>query len=352
MLSSFRTDSSLKGIVLALAILSVAGCELPEETIDSGFGIARDCGVGSLEDAANLRTLSDDCKMALLELLPELEDNLANALVPLGYETLDGKSVLFFAAADAEGLPLPTDKTQITRVTAISADAETVLDTAQYALNRLREYPGRKIAVSAIVDYSGSMSDSDLTDTAEIYHDIFDALETASSFVANVLFFSDSVNEMQPFTTDATLIQQALQPDVDYERKTTAFFDAIGTGLTGLADRDEPIRLLVVATDGRENASQTYTQKDALYNLAREQRIPVIILGALLADLPLLREMAKETNGIFMYNRLFLYLKRDFSRLSAILAETIALELHEQQQEWERIRIEVNGKRIELPLNR
>ena len=65
MLSSFRTDSSLKGIVLALAILGVAGCELPEETIDSSFGIARDCGVGSLGDAANLRTLSDDCKMAL-----------------------------------------------------------------------------------------------------------------------------------------------------------------------------------------------------------------------------------------------------------------------------------------------
>ena len=52
-----------------------------------------------------------------------------------------------------------------------------------------------------------------------------------------------------------------------------------------------------------------------------------------------------------MYNRLFPYLKRDFSRLSAILAETIALQLHQQEQEWERIRIEGNGKRIELPLS-
>ena len=108
----------------------------------------------------------------------------------------------------------------------------------------------------------------------------------------------------------------------------------------------------MVATDGRENASQTYTQKDVLDNLAREQRIPMIILGALLADLPLMREVAKETNGIFMYNRLFLYLERDFSRLSAILVETIALELHEQQQESERICIKANDKRIELPPNR
>jgi len=352
MLSFFQTSPSLKEIVFALSLLGLAGCKLAEETIDSGIGLVRDCGVDSLEDVANLRTLSDECKMALIELLPEFEDNLANALVPLGNKTFDGKSVLFFAAANSDGSPLTTEKAQLIKVTAISAEAETVLDTTQYALKKLREYSGHNIAVSAIVDYSGSMNDADLADAAEIYHDLFSALQATSSFEANVLFFSDSVSEIQTFTDDATIIQQALQVDIDYERGGTALFDAIGTGLTGLADRDEPIRLLVIATDGLENASQVYTQKDALYKLAREQRIPVIILGALLADLPLLRKMAKETNGVFMYNRLFLYLKRDISRLSTILAESIALELRQQEEEWERIRIEANDKRIELPLLR
>ena len=79
-------------------------------------------------------------------------------------------------------------------------------------------------------------------------------------------------------------------------------------------------------------------------------RIQIIILGALLAELSLLRQMAKETNGIFMYSRMFLHMKSDFARLRHTLAESIALELQEQKEEWERIRIEAGSESIEWPL--
>ena len=60
--------------------------------------------------------------------------------------------------------------------------------------------------------------------------------------------------------------------------------------------------------------------------------------------------MADETNGIFMYSRMFLHMKSDFARLRQTLAESIALELQEQKEEWERIRIEAGGESIEWPL--
>ena len=350
MLSILQSRLCVKKIVFALYVLGLAGCQMAEDAVDSGIGLARDCGVDNLEDVASLRTISDDCKMALLELLPDFEDNLSGALVPLGSETFEGKPVVFFAAANAEGLPLTLDEAEQLKVTAISEDAETVLDASQYVLKKLSDFPGRTIAVSAIVDYSGSMSNGDLADAAEIYQDLFSALQLTSMFEANVLFFSDSVSEIQPFTDDAAVIKQALEVNTDYERGYTALYDAVGTGLTGLAARDVPIRLLVLATDGLENASETYTRKNELYTIAREQRIPVIILGALFADLRFLRQMADETNGIFMYSRMFLHMKSDFARLRQTLAESIALELQEQKEEWERIRIEAGGESMEWPL--
>ena len=43
--------------------------------------------------------------MALLELLPDYEDNLFGALVPLGTETFNGKSAVFSAVANSDGFP-------------------------------------------------------------------------------------------------------------------------------------------------------------------------------------------------------------------------------------------------------
>ena len=132
MLSILQRRPCVKKIVFALSLLGLAGCQMAEDAVDSGIALARDCGVDNLEDVASLGTISDDCKMALLELLPDFEDNLSGALVPLGSETFDGKPVVFFAAANAEGLPLTLDEAEQLKVTAISEDAETVLDASQY----------------------------------------------------------------------------------------------------------------------------------------------------------------------------------------------------------------------------
>ena len=350
-MSTYRKPGRRFACAAALLLIgALCACIEPEEAVSSATDLLKHCGVDELEDVADLRRISDDCKEALRDLLPDYQDNLAHALVPLGSGIFDDRPVLFFTAADGDRAPLTLSNKTGLRVSALTGTAETVLDTAQFALGKLKDYSGLNIALSAVVDYSGSMSDQDLDDAAEIYTDLFNGLELTSRFEANLLFFSDEVHPIVPFTEDATALRQGLRSDIDFARNYTALYDAIGTGLDLLSTRATPIRLLLVATDGLENASQTYTRKSQLYDLAHQQRIPLIMLGALLSDVPSLRAMARETNGLFIYSPYFLELKQDFFRLRDLLMESAALELRERQAEWESVRIEIKGKQIEWPL--
>ncbi|MBT4976140.1 MAG: VWA domain-containing protein [Gemmatimonadetes bacterium] len=350
-MSEYRKLGRLFACAAALLLIgALYACIEPEEAIGSATDLLKYCGVNELEGVADLRRISDDCKEALRDLLPDYEDNLAHALVPLGSGIFDDRTVLFFTAADGDRNPLTSsDETEL-RVSVLTSTTETVLDTAQFALGKLKDYSGLNIALSAVVDYSGSMSDQDLDDAAEIYTDLFNGLELTSRFEANLLFFSDEVHQIVTFTEDATALRQGLRSNIDFERAGTALYDGIGTGLDMLSARDTPIRLLLVASDGFENHSQIYTKKSQLYELARQQRIPLIMLGALLSDVPSLRAMAKESNGLFIYSPYFLELKQDFLRLRDLLMESAALELRERQAEWESVRIEIKGKQIEWPL--
>ena len=58
-----------------LLIGALCACIEPEETISSATDLLKYCGVNELEDVADLRRISDDCKEALRDLLPDYEDN-------------------------------------------------------------------------------------------------------------------------------------------------------------------------------------------------------------------------------------------------------------------------------------
>ena len=94
-----------------------------------------------------------------------------------------------------------------------------------------------------------------------------------------------------------------------------------------LSNRNSQIKLLIVATDGMENSSTIFTNKTQIFNLAKEKNIPVIILGALFSDLNFMRELASETNGIYIYNKSFLKLKNEINTLIQLLANIQAIEI-------------------------
>jgi hypothetical protein len=113
------------------------------------------------------------------------------------------------------------------------------------------------------------------------------------------IIFSDAVTMKQDFTTDNEALSAALARDTAYERGSTALYDGMGTGATALSGRALPARLLVVATDGLENASTQYT-REQVASAVRDGNMGVVMIGTLFSDLEELSYL-QGPNGVFFY---------------------------------------------------
>ena len=92
-MSEYRKLGRLFACAAALLLIgALYACIEPEEAIGSATDLLKYCGVNELEGVADLRRISDDCKEALRDLLPDYEDNLAHALVPLGSGIFDDRT--------------------------------------------------------------------------------------------------------------------------------------------------------------------------------------------------------------------------------------------------------------------
>jgi hypothetical protein len=81
----------------------------------------------------------------------------------------------------------------------------------------------------------------------------------------------------------------------------------------------------VLAADGRENASKTWMKPEVLEAL-RSERNFIVVLGALLADVDLMRDLA-GTGGVFFYTREFRALADSAEPYCDALANTVQLTL-------------------------
>jgi hypothetical protein len=304
------------------------------------------CQGMSLEQLKQINTISEDCKQAVQSLLPSMENNVTKSFIALGRGLIDGKKEYFFCGADTKGTPLSIVNRAQLSVTGFANNTPTVLDTTEYVLRRLNEFGSTIISLSCVIDYSGSMGNQDLSDAIEVYTDLFSALKLATGFEANIIAFTDSVMKIFDFSADATRLRDNIQMDTTIKRGTTALFDAMGMGLNALSARQTPVRLLIVATDGQENASKKYTNKEQLYSICKAHGIPIIILGALFSDISFMRETAIETGGLYIYNRAFLQIKKDFLQCKDILVNAAAIELQNAHTAWDSLYIEFGGSKI------
>ncbi len=170
------------------------------------------------------------------------------------------------------------------------------------------------MSLAFVTDYSSSMSDADLDKIGEVYASILNDLPEV--YEAEVVNFSRNVKLRRDWTegyTDLSALLAAVQRDDSINRTSTALYDAIGRALErdvsvlggpftegdGLIERCRAIHLLVVHTDGKENASVTYSKAQLLALLESSRTVPVM-LGSLLADTQELKDFAGQ-RGAFVY---------------------------------------------------
>jgi len=345
-----RTAIFLFGCFASLAFYGACNVNtsaLPDAgDIDAGdIGRIEICAGMTLDELSRARTVSDECKALLESYLPRPADNFSDRLMVLGSEERsDGSLRVFIAGADTGGAALDADAFASATVSISDGNGGFVAAQGSFTVTLVADVPDDFMSIGIVNDYSGSMSLADLGVVERIETDLFTVLPPV--YEGEVTLFSTNVSVKQAFTSDESSLLEAVVRDTSFERDLTALYDGMGTGLDSLVERTRPIRILLVSTDGLENSSKMHTKAEIIETVSNEG-IPVIMLGALFADVPELRALAGP-RGVFFYTPLYADLRAEMNRVLDALANTVVVDIAAEDAAERPLRIEVGGTSVEI----
>jgi len=168
--------------------------------------------------------------------------------------------------------------------------------TPQYLVTEVSNVQGEGISVALAMDYSGSM-----------IHVMQTVEKSAKKYIRNmttddrtsIIKFAGEVEVFQEFTSDTTLLNEAIGRDYRYWRGTR-LYDGIYKALQ-LTVEEEGRRAVIAYTDGR-NLAQGGRSKQDIIDYAKDNKIPVFTIG-LGEESPtdVLTEIATKTGGYYTY---------------------------------------------------
>jgi len=157
------------------------------------------------------------------------------------------------------------------------------------------------VAMGVVIDNSGSMRENRDKVNQAVLNLIRAGNPNDQTFVVN--FSTDSYLD-QDFTSNANLLQRALQKVST--KGTTALYDAILASAVHLKNNTRvERRVLLVVTDGRDNASQA-TLREAMRRLQQENGPTLYAIGLLgddlqKSDIAALQSLAGVTGGVAFF---------------------------------------------------
>jgi hypothetical protein len=156
---------------------------------------------------------------------------------------------------------------------------------------------------SLVIDNSASIEPSDQADITNFLTNFIEKLPLAVE--GQIIRFSATV-EKGPFSVVKRELQMQLAKPV--QSASTALHDALMRGATSLAREgsDAPVKVLIMFTDGFENSSTDYKDRDSFIasftNLVKTENIAVLALGVGKdQDEPLLRTITDRSRGVAGY---------------------------------------------------
>lgn len=157
---------------------------------------------------------------------------------------------------------------------------------------------GGNIAAAMTLDYSGSMSGTDITNM-ETAVKTFANLKAGADQIALVKFAS-SAEYTLPFTTNVQDIIAAVDNYYSGTGGSTAWYDAIDMGLDEANQlMGNLIPAIIAFTDGYDNNSSV-SQADVI-SKANQYQIPIYTLGFGGANQTAMEDIANQTGGSYLY---------------------------------------------------
>ncbi len=325
--------------------------DIVEKVTKTVTGIAKECGVSRVEDLAKKNSFSRKCRAAIQDLLPKSVDNLQSAFINLGSQKEETSTHIYFSSLNSDKEP-PVNLSNSNNFTlSLHTDTDTItLDPADFSISHVQNNQDVLISISTVLDYSGSMFDKDIDVSVEIFQDLFTATSFTSVFESNHLIFSDTVITDFDFVASDEGLADKLQRNNEISRTSTALFDGIGEGLNSLINKTTPLKVLIVATDGGENSSTLFTDKSELFSLAQKEHIPIVIIGSLLSDVKFMKEVAKETGGIYFYGRSLRNIKAHLKPLANLFRSVHKVTINKKIDRGHIVKIHNGEKTIELEI--
>jgi hypothetical protein len=278
-----------------------------KDQVDDVVDMARDveiCPGYTVEELLAADSLSQQCRDALLSFLPKPQNSFTGRLIaPGGARLVDGELRVLVQGADADGAAMTAAdlRAGLQLQLELSSGASVVPSDRLSIFFGAADLDPDLLSIAVVNDYSASMLDGDLDDVEDVERSFMRCLPPVHE--TEVLRFSETVSKVLAFSSEPAAIDAALERDDDFERGTTALFDGLGSGLEDLSGRDRPVHLVILATDGRENASTTFDKAQVLVELA-ESNTFIVVLGGLLADVGTMKELTAGS-GVYFYTREF-----------------------------------------------
>jgi hypothetical protein len=155
------------------------------------------------------------------------------------------------------------------------------------APTRVGPLPAGWLSIVIAIDWSSSMRPADTDRAQALAGAIVDRAPPGTAI--EIIAFSGSVERRSRFDTDRANVEAALDSTPSFPRGETALYDAAIVGIEDLSSAG-PARLLIVITDGFDNASSHSLQE--VLDRAVRHRVPIVPVATFLADPEVARTLA------------------------------------------------------------
>ncbi len=208
-----------------------------------------------------------------------------------------GKSLtVLLSVTDQDGKPLEEFTLGNYEIEMMTNANVELVNKNRIALSVFDQTNNDPLAAATTLDYSGSMSNQDILDMEEALRS-FIGVKNQSDLLS-IIKFASYVEEVQSFTTDPTLLNDAIDIDPSIG-SSTAFYSACELGLDQVAQLNNVLPLVIGFTDGADNTSSI--SLNGLVNKSKSMGIPVYTVGFGSAQQYNLETLATETGGRFYY---------------------------------------------------
>ncbi|MCZ6679060.1 MAG: VWA domain-containing protein [Candidatus Poribacteria bacterium] len=188
--------------------------------------------------------------------------------------------------SDDRGQPLRDLETS--DITILEGGKRPVKPKIQSHQNRL------PIALAMIMDYSASMSETDISDVETAIRGFIGKLDITEQ--AAIVKFGQEIHLAQTLTQDKALLDHAIRAEFPLSNEGTSFYDAIFMGTDQLDSAADSLKIIVVNTDGDDTTSER--KYDAVAKHATDKNTTVYTVGlGSQVDAKMLQQIARLTQG-------------------------------------------------------